>query len=126
MLETSLQGHNLAQCTRVLCCTKTANLEQWTNDFAHFNKESAQWICKNLPNLVLIGIDTPSVDSPNVAPIIASSHGQFWDHRVAIAENITFNRSQSIPQQAFLQTIWNPLQEADDARGCTMHLFNKM
>jgi kynurenine formamidase len=123
ILEKVLSGIDLNHVTRLLFCTRTAILDQWSNDFAHFNKASAAWLGDHLPNLVLVAIDTPSVDASTVAPIIDYAHGQFWNARIALAENITFEKVKLIPQEMYLQTIWNPLQEAEDARGCSMYLY---
>jgi kynurenine formamidase len=123
LLKQMLETVNLQSITRLLICTRTTNLENWTNDFAHFTLESAKWIREHLPNIVLIAIDTPSVDSPSAAPIIDSAHGQFWEGRIAIMENISFSSITHLPRKAYLQTIWNSLQETDDARGCFVFLY---
>ena len=114
---------------RLLLKTRTQpnNDTEWTNDFCHFTVESAQYLAEEFENLLLIGIDTPSVDHPNKAPIIAFSHGQFWNKRIALLENLQFTNLPRNDKKShligFLQTIFNPLQTCEDAIGCFVSLF---
>ena len=118
---------------RILFRTRTVPqslTEDWTNDFAHFEPECAQWLTETFPNLLLIGIDTPSIDHPSASPIIECSHGMLWRHRVAILENlnlnqlfVTDNEEQQRVKYGQLQTIWNPMQEFKDARGCFVRFY---
>ncbi|KAF0975499.1 hypothetical protein FDP41_005493 [Naegleria fowleri] len=121
---------------------------EWTNDFCHLSKEASHFLANEFPNLLLIGIDTPSIDHPNKAPIIEHSHGEFWKQRIAILENLNLSRvemrnvsplpplhnnntnlslksstssdlvSSPLFKRGYLQTIFNPLQMGEDAIGC--------
>eukprot|EP00331_Platyophrya_macrostoma_P011763 CAMPEP_0176429826 /NCGR_PEP_ID=MMETSP0127-20121128/13921_1 /TAXON_ID=938130 /ORGANISM="Platyophrya macrostoma, Strain WH" /LENGTH=345 /DNA_ID=CAMNT_0017811663 /DNA_START=37 /DNA_END=1074 /DNA_ORIENTATION=+ len=101
----------------------------WTSDFAHFDLSGAQFLAE-LPNLLLIAIDTPSVDHVSQSPICDGAHGVFFDHRVAIMENLVIPASlvQSDDSacsvvQGTLLTCFHPTQEFDDSKGCTPMLL---
>ncbi|KAG2381948.1 hypothetical protein C9374_005740 [Naegleria lovaniensis] len=121
------------------------NEMEWTNDFCHLSKEASHFLAHEFPNLLLIGIDTPSIDHPNKAPIIEHSHGEFWNQRVAILENLNLSKvvvvgtlmfnlnhdesshhnhsSACLFQRGYLQTIFNPLQTCEDAIGCFVWFY---
>lgn len=134
------------QIGRLLFCTWTnvqtedaIDESQWTDTFAHFDPMGAEWLVETFSNLVLVGIDTPSVDHPSASPICNHSHGALWNGRVAILENLRFHKffsfqgdDRRLPLaisndrslfEAHLQTIWNPTQIYDDAKGCSVMLY---
>ena len=95
LLSTSLYLGEPSNVLRLLFRTRKAPAEMsenWTNDFAFFEPECAQWLTNTFPNLLLIGIDTPSIDHCSASPIIDHSHGMFWKHRVAILENLNLDQ----------------------------------
>ncbi|KAL0484070.1 kynB [Acrasis kona] len=126
-LKTAIDGlnANLVNITRLLVRTNRTNWNKWEESFCHFDKDVASWLCNYLPNLALIAIDSPSVDNPNKAPIINYAHGQFWAHRVAIMENITFERMKHSYNHGYLFTVWSQIQEHDDSRGCQVFFFGE-
>lgn len=133
---------------RLLFCTWTnvqtedaIDESQWTDKFAYFDPMGAGWLVETFPNLLLVGIDTPSVDHPSASPICNHSHGALWNGRVAILENLRFHRffnyegddrrsdllsldnNDRSMFEAHLQTIWSPTQIYDDAKGCSVMLY---
>lgn len=131
ILSPLLKDSSAATVTRILFRTRDAPLdlsEEWTNDFPHFDPKCAQWLVNSFPNLLLIGIDTPSIDHPSAAPIIHCSHGALWNQRVAILENLNlgvlFTNNEEVQiLNGCVQTIWNPMQVFGDAKGCLVRFY---
>jgi kynurenine formamidase len=119
--------------SRILLRTRNApNEEQeWQNEFAHLDPKCADWLVQTFPNLVLVGIDTPSIDHPTASPIIHCSHGALWKQRVAILENLNLgvlftqsdNRTSMNVIHGYIQTIWNPMQIFEDSKGCLAQFY---
>jgi kynurenine formamidase len=116
--------------TRILLHTRNtpSNDQEWTDTFAYFDPKCAEWLVSTFPHLVLIGIDTPSMDHPSASPIICHSHGALWRQRVAILENLKLDEvmQQRPVVQGYLQTMWNPMQVFKDAKGCLVRLYEEV
>lgn len=98
----------------------------WDPDFPYFEPEAAHFLVASFPELRLVGTDAASVDAPHASPIIKTSHGEFWARRVAILEGLQFPSADIrwAPSVAgVLQTIWNPMQICEDAKGCVCLFF---
>lgn len=104
---------NFDNLTRILIKTYSTLPLGWDDHFAHLSIECAKFL-GNLPNLLLVGIDTPSIDHPSASPIIKCSHGSLWNGRVAILENL--NLISIPPSIGFLKTIWN--RTYSDSKQC--------
>ncbi|KAL9658482.1 hypothetical protein ABK040_006022 [Willaertia magna] len=113
---------------RILLKTKINTLDEnaeWTNDFYFLLKETSSFLVETFPNLILIGIDTPSIDNPSASPIYHFSHGVFYNKGVAILENLnlqSFNGEENC-MFGYLMTVFNNLQESEDAIGCSCFYF---
>ncbi|EFC36554.1 predicted protein [Naegleria gruberi] len=144
ILRNAIEKSKIPKDKILRCIIKTrsnqpSDEQEWTNDFAHFHPSAAEYLSRELPNLLLIGIDTPSIDHPNKAPIIEHSHGRFWNARIAILENLncemifshtnssdnSINSNNSINNsiEGYLQTSFNPLQISQDAIGCFVKFY---
>jgi kynurenine formamidase len=110
---------DLMHIRRLLIRTYAAELPtEWDPDFAHFSIDAARFL-GSLPNLVLIGLDSPSMDHPSASPICDCSHGALWAGRVAILEGLDFSRLVRQPcVSGVLWTHWLATQQYSDARGC--------
>ena len=115
---------DLAAVRRLLLRTYVHTPDEWDAHFAHLNRESAEFLAK-LPRLVLLGIDTPSIDHPAAAPIAAHAHGALWSGRVAILEGLDCGvlPADACVLRGAMQTVWLPTQQHRDARGCVVTLF---
>lgn len=69
---------------RILFRTGTADPGHWNSDFAYFSPEVARYLVEN--GIVLVGIDTPSVDRSDSKTL--ESHKLFAAGDVAILENL--------------------------------------
>lgn len=104
--------------------------DAWDPTFAHFDPDAARYLAEMCPSLLLIGLDSASVDHPNASPICHHSHGVFWTHHIAILENLDFSklsaRLQSCPSGALngsMQTVFHPQQRFFDSHGCSVMFF---
>lgn len=105
--------------------------DKWRDNFAHFDPEAALALGR-LPNLILVGIDTPSVDGPSVSPICEGAHGAFHSNDVAIIENLRLNSVDELLSnpavevevlRGSLLTVFNPCMSFEDSRGCSVLYF---
>jgi kynurenine formamidase len=111
---------SLKKISRLLIRTYETYPNEWDPKFSYFSKECANFLATELENLLLIGIDTPSIDHPQASPIIEFCHGIFWKKRIAILENLDFSKftSGSYSCNGYIYTRWNPYQDYKDGRGC--------
>jgi kynurenine formamidase len=105
MEATELLGINWANAWRVLFCTRTpldpAELrdpqllkarQEWpSKGFAHFTDDGAKFLVEHGEKLLLVGIDTPSIDHSSASPICHHTHGAFCGADIAIVENLDFD-----------------------------------
>lgn len=99
----------------------------WDEEPMHLDKDCAKLLA-SAKKLVLIGLDTPSVDHPSAAPIEEHAHGHLFRGGVAILENLNFaslfaDGSVKGAKNGVVQTIWNPGHSFPDARGATVLFF---
>lgn len=81
----------LLVATRTLEPNESKHRDEWNPKFAHFTAEAAQFLAKTATNLLLVGIDTPSIDHCDASPICSFSHGTFANADIAILENLDFS-----------------------------------
>ena len=103
-------------------------LDQWVGQFAHFSPESVDALCKMCPKLLLVGLDTPSVDHPSASPISEAAHGRLYAFQVAILENLDFRLLAPYLQpfaavRGSMLTVFNPVQSFTDSKGCSVLVF---
>jgi len=109
---------------RLLFKTYSVYPETWDGNAAHFDRESAEFLA-DLDYLVQVGIDTQSVDF-HQGDIHKGAHGALIGNGIALLEGIRFDDPAFNEKQVhgILQTIWNPYQLGEDAKGATI-LFYK-
>ena len=124
-LEKACGDINPNKITRLLINTYGNDIPtQWDSNPSYLSIECSKYLGK-LENLLLLGIDTPSVDHQNSAPICNCSHGGLWNGRVAIIENLDFsllNKNDNY-ESGFIQTIWNKNQQSFDGKGCHVNFY---
>eukprot|EP00761_Pharyngomonas_kirbyi_P014368 gb/GECH01014398.1/.p1 GENE.gb/GECH01014398.1/~~gb/GECH01014398.1/.p1 ORF type:complete len:291 (+),score=66.22 gb/GECH01014398.1/:1-873(+) len=124
---------NLNQVERLLIASYNTETgynppQDWDSNSMHFDKECADYLSQ-LKHLVLVGIDSPSVDHPNAAPIGEHSHGSFLSGGVAILENLDFSNifgaktHNKFERNGVISTIWNPCQKFPDAKGAIVIFY---
>jgi len=69
---------------RVLVRTRRAAITEWTADFAAFSPEAIAWLASL--GVILVGLDTPSVDP--AASKTLDSHMQLLAHDLRVLENL--------------------------------------
>jgi hypothetical protein len=104
--------------------------DAWTNDFAHFTPAGASFLAHQCPRLMMIGTDAPSVDRCDASPLIRNSHGVFWQHRIAIVENIDcsplydkLDEGGSTVVKGQVLCVFNEAQKFEDAEGCNVLFY---
>ncbi|MDO8480975.1 MAG: cyclase family protein [Nanoarchaeota archaeon] len=119
------RGTDYLATTRILFRTTNDYDSGWTDTFAPFTKGGAKRLMGNLPGLVLVGTDAPSIDAPKASPIIDHAHGVFYGEGVALLEGLRFDGlgTNRAYHKGTLQTVWNPLMSGPDAKGaiCLYH-----
>lgn len=114
---------NLQQVRRLILRTYEQTPNRWDSRFAFLDVE-AGWFLGELPNLVLLGTDAPSVDHPGASPIDQCAHGGLWAGRVAILEGLETNHLPKQPRlDGVLHVVWNPMQQFEDAKGASVWFF---
>lgn len=111
----------LKKISRLLIRTYETYPKEWDPNFSYFSKDCANFLSTECENLLLVGIDTPSIDHPQASPIIEYCHGIFWKSRIAILENLDFSKFTSGGMKSingYIYTRWNPYQDYKDGRGC--------
>jgi kynurenine formamidase len=125
-IKDAIGSIELESITRLLLNTYGKNIpKEWDKNPAFLSVECAEYL-GGLSNLLLVGIDTPSVDHQNASPIIKCSHGGLWKGRIAIMENLDFSCLEYKNVEGFLQTKWNNYQISEDAKGCFVTFFKKL
>jgi hypothetical protein len=86
---------------RVLFVTRNyelpgATADAWSSDFAHFDVAGAEYLAQEATQLLLVGLDTPSVDHPTQSPICHGAHGALYSRRIAILENLNLMAGQQL------------------------------
>lgn len=75
---------------RVLFKTSSFNYQKgWSSDFNFFAPETIEWLAKN--QVILVGIDTPSVDSADSKKMLA--HKMIFKYDLAILEGIDLSKT---------------------------------
>jgi len=114
---------NLQQVRRLIVRTYLRMPDTWDDNFAFLDPAAAR-LLGSLPNLVMFGIDTPSVDHHSASPIAQKAHGGLWAGRVAILEGLDTGRLPWMARlDGVLHTQWNPMQCAADAKGALVTFF---
>ncbi|CUG86057.1 Hypothetical protein, putative [Bodo saltans] len=90
---------------------------------AYFDIDAARYLA-SLPNVVMIAIDSISVDHTSMSPICEGAHGAFFSDRVAIVENVVLNqvpiRQSSGGIRGVVRTVFHPTQAHQDSWGCSV------
>jgi len=108
----------LAQIRRLILRTYIKPPAAWEDCFAYLTPAAATYLA-SLPLLVMVGTDAPSIDHPHAAPIHIHAHGELYKQRIAILEGLDCSTlPDALCTQGVLQTIWMPMQQFKDARGC--------
>eukprot|EP01080_Neovahlkampfia_damariscottae_P010042 gene10042-2361_t len=116
---------DLKSITRLLINTYGNDIPtKWDEKPSYLSIECSNYL-GTLENLLVLGIDTPSVDHQNSAPICNCSHGGLWSGRIAILENLDFSNLKNDQKVGFMQTIWNNNQKTNDGKGCQVNFFPK-
>lgn len=103
------------------------------NPYAFLYPETIEYLHRKFPNLLLVGIDSPSVDPMDVTPLVNHCHGAMLRCGMAILENLRYNRLRPLLETGVdgqrgvlvgaLLTIFSTTQSFDDARGCSVVFF---
>eukprot|EP00762_Andalucia_godoyi_P000052 ANDGO_02424.mRNA.1 hypothetical protein DQ04_00091010 len=94
----------------------------WDAAYAYFDPEAAKYMADTFPHLVLVATDAPSMDHQDASPIVDKAHGMLWSRHIAILEGLDLSGVQR-GREFVLQTVWNPMAQFPDARGCSCTLF---
>lgn len=86
---------------RLLLRTYHETPAKWDSNFAYLEPDAAKFL-GSLPNLVLVALDSPSVDHPNASPIHEKAHGGLWSGRVAIIEGY---ESNTLPPETKIEGV---------------------
>eukprot|EP00759_Apiculatamorpha_spiralis_P042725 PhF_6_TR40593/c0_g1_i1/m.60887 len=122
---------NLNEVHRLLLCTRLYDAadqhDEWVSNFAHLTVDCAQRLAA-LPKLVLLGIDTPSIDAPAASPIGEHAHGSLLAGEVAILENLQFELLVDSFRYTgavggVMITTFNPSQDFADSKGCSVAFY---
>ncbi|KAG5495445.1 hypothetical protein GH5_03106 [Leishmania sp. Ghana 2012 LV757] len=104
--------------------------ESALSTYAFLHPGAVAYLHRVFPRLVLVGIDSPSVDPPQAR----LSHGALLRCGMAILENLRYTRLSPLlegtpgdKQRGWLSgsmlTVFNATQNYDDARGCSVVFF---
>lgn len=91
--------------------------------------ETVDYLHRVFPRLLLVGIDSPSVDAAGAMPPVNHSHGALLRCGMAILENLRFTSLYPLLQQNMgavagsMMTVFTATQSYDDARGCSVIFF---
>ncbi|GET91475.1 hypothetical protein, unknown function [Leishmania tarentolae] len=102
--------------------------------YAFVDPEAVDYLQHVFPRLVLLGIDSPSVDPPEAMPPGKSSHGALVRCGMAVLENLRYTRLFPLLESPVgdtprgwisgsMLTVFNATQNYDDARGCSVIFF---
>ncbi|AYU81695.1 hypothetical protein, unknown function [Leishmania donovani] len=108
--------------------------ESPSNAYAFLYPEAVDYLHRVFPRLVLLGIDSPSVDAPQAMPPGKHSHGSLLRCGIAILENLRYTRLSPLLESpagdhhrgwisGSMLTVFNATQNYDDARGCSVIFF---
>ncbi|XQJ29676.1 Putative cyclase, putative [Leishmania guyanensis] len=111
----------------------TSSESPW-NSYAFLEPEAVAYLHCAFPHLVLVGIDSPSVDPPHTVLPMRHSHHTLLRCGIAILENLRYTRlfpllernpgeSQRGWVSGSMLTVFNATQNYDDARGCSVVFF---
>lgn len=121
---------SLLSCWRLLfrtTLTTYASSDVWQSNNAYFELDASEYLSQS-ETLMLVGLDTPSVDGACVSPIGDATHGIFLKAGIAILENLSFDaipfRGDAVVQGSML-TVFNPALAFEDSRGCMVTFFPK-
>ncbi|KAG5470957.1 hypothetical protein CUR178_02263 [Leishmania enriettii] len=116
--------------TEVSRTTAVTLSESVPNTYVFLHPGAVAYLHRVFPRLVLVGIDSPSVDPPQTR----LSHGALLRCGMAILENLRYTRLSPLlegtpgdNQRGWLSgsmlTVFNATQNYDDARGCSVVFF---
>jgi kynurenine formamidase len=111
----------MGKVTRLLIKTYKSTPNEWDVAAAFLTMECAKFLA-TLPNLILVGIDTPSIDHQSASPIIKYSHGSLWESRIAILENLSFPKE--ISGDYIIQTRWTAVYRDSKQAIVTLYPIN--
>lgn len=90
---------------------------------AYFDIDAARYLA-SLPSLILIAVDSISVDNPTMSPICDGAHGAFLRERVAIVENVVLSNVPILKGGGaacgVMRTVFHPTQIYEDSWGCSV------
>ena len=93
---------------RVLFKTSSFNYTKaWQEDFNFFDPETIEWLAHK--GVILIGIDTPSVDAATSKELLA--HKMFYKHDLAVLEGINLSDASEKAYQMIALPL--PIKEVD-------------
>lgn len=103
------------------------------NPYAFLYPETVEYLRRNFPQLLLVGIDTPSVDPTDVMPLANHCHGALLRCGMAMLENLRFTRLRPLLDTTVsgpkgvvvgsMLTVFSSTLNYDDARGCSVVFF---
>lgn len=117
--DIKLHIKDLENLTRLLIWTYKSIPNEWDDQFSYLSVECANFL-GNLTNLILIGIDTPSVDHPSASPICNCSHGALFKGFIGILENLDFTGIKK-SGSGIIKTKW--INEYIDSKSCIVSYF---
>lgn len=114
--------------------TAATQRESPSNAYAFLYPEAVDYLYRVFPRLVLLGIDSPSVDPPQAMPPGKHSHGALLRCGIAILENLRYTHLSPLLESPVrdnqrgwiagsMLTVFNSTQNYDDARGCSVIFF---
>ena len=115
-------------------------LDEWDDNFAHFDPKAADYLAAEASQLLLVGLDTPSMDHPTQSPICHGAHGALYRHKIALLENLNLDGVQLLIRASAaaasaatnlspahvvgtMMTVFIPAQSFPDAKGCAVVFF---
>ncbi|KAG5496202.1 hypothetical protein JKF63_02503 [Porcisia hertigi] len=102
--------------------------------FAFLCPDAVHYLYRAFPSLLLVGIDSPSVDPTPAVPLANHSHIGLLEGGIAILENLSYTRLFPFLESptggdrqgwvaGSMLTVFNVTQNYDDARGCSVVFF---
>ena len=128
---------DLQEVWRLLFVTTTCDPDKgqdgsaWVSKFSYFCPDAVSFLAKAAPKLMMVGLDTPSVDHPSCSPLHENSHGRLFANDIAIVENLCYGAlhntllANNNVVEGSLLTVFNPMNCFPDSRGCQVIFFPK-
>lgn len=103
----------------------------WVSNFSFFCPDAVTYLAAAAPKLMLVGLDTPSVDHRSCSPLHENSHGRLFANDIAIIENLNFGPLHDMlvlrgnVVEGSMLTVFNPMNAFPDSKGCQVVFFPK-